>query len=82
MIIYICVVLYNSFYIVLTCMISLNLMMVLFYPMSWMRRVGPGSPKVIELVQEAQRGNYWWSLRAVLYTVLCIESENTASVTW
>ena len=38
---YICVVLYNLFYTVLTCMISCNLMMV-HYPMPWMSRVGPG----------------------------------------
>ena len=82
MISYICVVLYNSFYIVLACVISLNLMMVHFYPMSWMRKVGPGSPKVTELVQGAQRGNCWGRLSAALGTVFCVESENTAPFTW
>ena len=63
-------------------MISLTLMMVHFYPMSWMRKVGPGSPKVTELVQGAQRGNCWGRLSAALGTVFCVESENTAPFTW
>ena len=62
MVSYICVILHNLFYTVLKCMISLNLLMVHFYPMSWMRRVssefteghwaGPGSTKG-ELLREA-----------------------------
>ena len=63
-------------------MISLTLIMVHFYSMSWMRRVcpeftqghraGPGSTEQESLGR----------LSADLGTVFCVDSENTSPFTW
>ena len=82
MVSYICVVLYNLFYTVLTCMISCNLMKVHFYPMSWMRRVVTGLTQGHRADPGSTERELLGMLGAVLGTAFCVEPENTAPVTW
>ena len=72
MVSYICIVLYNLFYTVLTCMISLNLMMVHFYPMSWIRRVCTGLTQGHRAGPGSTEGELLGRLGAILGTVFCV----------
>ena len=63
-------------------MISLNLMMVHFYPMSWIRRVCTGLTQGHRAGPGSTEGELLGRLGAILGTGFCVEPGNTAPVTW
>ena len=63
-------------------MISLTLIMVHFYYMSWMRRVCPEFTQGHRAGPGSTEGELLGSLGAVLGTAFCVEPENTAPIMW
>ena len=73
MVSYTCVVLYNLFYTVLICIISISWWFFFIICHRW-GDLFKGSFKVTELVQRAQRGNCWGKLLQVLCSVLSLRT--------
>ena len=63
-------------------MISLTLIMVHFYSMSWMRRVCPEFTQGLRAGPGSTEGELLGRLGAILGTGFCVEPENTSPVTW
>ena len=63
-------------------MISLTLIMVHFYYMSWMRRVCPEFTQGHRAGPGSTEGELLGRLGAILGTGFCVETENTSPVTW
>ena len=63
-------------------MISFNPHDCPFYPMSWMKRLGPGLTQSHRAGPGSTEGEFLGRLNVDLGTVFCAESENTAPFTW